>query len=118
MTLPVFTPPQSPAPGLQIKPEIKILQAEFGDGYSQPTPDGLNHIRRTLTLTWEGLERSERDQIISFLEARKGTEPFTYTVPGSATAGAYTCAEWSDTALEASLYTVNATFKQNFGNAS
>src|SRR5690606_29261995 len=43
--IPTFDPPFAPSPGAQNKPEIKILQAEFGDGYSQPTPNGLNHIR-------------------------------------------------------------------------
>jgi phage-related protein len=76
-----FIPPQEPSPGAQNKPDIKILQAEFGDGYSQPTPDGLNHVRSVLSLQWDYLEGCERDGIISFLECRGGTEPFIFRMP-------------------------------------
>jgi phage-related protein len=114
IAIPTFDPPFAPSPGAQNKPEIKILQAEFGDGYSQPTPAGLNHIRRVLTLQWEMLERCERDAMLSFFERRGGTLPFFFAMPGEAHI-AYTCADWSDTALEAELYTVKATFKRYFG---
>lgn len=118
MTLPTFTPPFEPSAGLQAKPEIKVLKADFGDGYSQPTPDGLNHIREVLTLTWEGLERIERDQIITFMKLQKGTQPFAYSLPGDSAPSRFTCSDWSHTALGSDLWTVNATFKQDFGNAS
>lgn len=117
MTIPTLTPPFSPSVGLQDKPELKILKAEFGDGYSQPTPDGINHIRRTLTATWEGLEQDEKDAIISFLVERQGTQPFLYALPGEATPTRYTCADWSTTAIDAGLFTLNATFRQDFTNA-
>jgi phage-related protein len=130
MTMKELRPCVEPSVGAQNKPEIKILQASFGDGYSQPTPDGLNHIRSVLTLQWDGLERCERDEIIDFLECRGGTEPFIFRMPqdrqaplwalknADLTRFAFTCAEWSDTALEAKLYTVNATFRQWFGTVA
>jgi phage-related protein len=127
MTMVEFIPPQEPSPGATNKPEIKILKAAFGDGYSQPTPDGLNHVRSVLALQWDGLERCERDEIVNFLEDRGGTEPFVFRMPEDRQAPlwalnnadlsrfTFTCAEWSDTALEAGLCTVNATFRQWFG---
>jgi phage-related protein len=114
MTTPTFTPPYAPSPGAQNKPAIKILQAEFGDGYTQPTPDGLNHIRPVLALQWDMLERAERDAILSFFERQGGTLPFFFAMPGEEHF-AYTCADWSDTALEAELYNVNATFRRFYG---
>jgi phage-related protein len=115
MTTPTFTPPFAPSPGATNKPEIKILQAEFGDGYTQPTPDGINHIRAVRSLQWEMLERDERNAIISFLEERGGTQPFLFAMPGDAAPVAYTCADWTDTALEAELYTITVTFRRFFG---
>lgn len=114
MTTPVFTPPTSPSAGATDRPELKILQAEFGDGYNQPTPDGVNHIRTTLALKFELLEAEERSEIVDFLTARKGVEPFLYQLPGSPSARLYTCAEWETTALAASLFTVSATLRQSF----
>jgi phage-related protein len=122
-----FIPPQEPSPGAQNKPEIKILQAEFGDGYSQAAPAGLNNVRSVLTLQWDYLEGCERDGIIKFLECRGGTEPFIFRLPKDRqwamtdeqiSRFVYTCADWSDTAIEAGLYNVNATFRQWFGNAT
>jgi phage-related protein len=125
MSMIEFRPCVAPSPGAQNKPAIKILQADFGDGYSQPTPDGLNHIRRVLTLQWDGLDWFERDQIIDFLECRGGTEPFIFRMPEQCpwyiepkevqAKFAYTCADWSDTALDGGFYTINATFKRWFG---
>ena len=114
MTTPVFNPPQSPSAGMTDKPEFKILKADFGDGYSQPTPDGLNHMRRVLTLKFEMLEPEEKDEIVDFLEARKGTEAFHYTLPGEPAPTRYTCDEWEVTALGASMFNVAATFRQSF----
>jgi phage-related protein len=116
MTIPTFAPPVSPSAGAQDKPEIKILKADFGDGYSQPIPDGINNIRSVMTIAFEGLERDERDQILSFLVERKGTQPFLYTLPGEAQPIRFTCADWSNVALGADLYTINATFRQDFNN--
>lgn len=118
MTLPVFTPPVSPTAGLQDKPEIKLRKADFGDGYTQPTPDGLNHIRSVVTLEFGLLEPAEKEAIVNFLQARGGSEPFTYTIPGSASATRFTCNDWQVTALGASLFNVSATLRQDFGNAS
>jgi phage-related protein len=118
MTLPVFTPPVSPTAGMQDKPELKILKTEFGDGYSQPTPNGINHIRRVVTLEFGLLEPDEKDTIVDFLTAQSGTAPFLYTIPGSASPTRFTCDDWQTTALGASLFNVAATFRQDFGNAS
>lgn len=118
MPLATFNPPIAPSPGLQDTPKVKILQAEFGDGYSAPTPDGLNHIRRVLDLRWDVLERDDKDEIADFLKAQQGTKPFLYTMPGEPSPVRYTCKEWSVTAQAAQLYAVTAIFRQDFGSAS
>jgi len=142
MTIPTFMPPLWPSPGAQTKRELKILKAEFGDGYSQPTANGLNHVRRVMDLQWDVLEACDKDEIISFFEARGGTEAFYFALPGqdqmaSIDGGPYngahavrralangrqpikwTCEDWSETALAADLYIVNATFRQSFGVAA
>jgi phage-related protein len=115
MAADTFTPPINPSPGLTEKPELKILQAEFGDGFSQPTPDGLNHIRRVIDLTWDVLEQDEMEAIRDFLEEHGGTEAFRYTLPNEAISRLYRCAEWQVIALQVDLYSISATFRQTFG---
>jgi phage-related protein len=111
-----FHPPIAPSPGTSAKPEIKVLRAEFGDGYSQATPDGLNHIRQNIELKWEILELDDRNEILAFLEGQAGTKPFHYALPGDSSK-LWTCSEWSTQTLPAQLYSLTATLRQNFGAA-
>lgn len=59
----------------------RILEAGFGDGYSQATPDGINAILQTWTWT---LKDGMADKIIAiraFLIARSGSERFYFYSP-------------------------------------
>ena len=118
MTIPTFNPPINPSPGLTANPELRGLEADFGDGYTQPTPDGINHMRQVVELSWELLEADQMQEIRDFLEARKGVDSFRYTLPGEVIARTYRCPEWQVKALQADLYSISATFRQTFGGAS
>lgn len=111
--LPIFTPPVGPSPGTSFKPKIKVLEAEFGDGYSQPTPDGLNHIREVVELSWDGLTEWQMRDIIGFFVARKGSEAFYYTPAGFCEPLKWTCKEWSRS-LDDGVWRIKATFVQSF----
>lgn len=118
MSTPIFIPPINPSPGLTDTPEFKILEADFGDGYTQPTPHGINHMRHVIELSWELLEADQMEVIRDFLESRGGVESFHYTLPGEVLSKTYRCAEWRVTALQADLYAITATFRQTFGAAA
>ena len=111
-----FDPPIAPSPGTMHRPEIKLLKAEFGDGYSQPTPNGLNHIRQNIELRWDVLELDEKAEIITFFERNQGNRAFHYALPGDCRR-AWTCAEWSVQTLPAQLFSITATLRQYFGAA-
>ncbi|HEV7251666.1 MAG TPA: phage tail protein [Mesorhizobium sp.] len=113
MPFPSFTPPLSPS-SVEFEPELKLNEVEFGDGYTQTTAAGMNHLRQVATLNWELLEPAEKADLVAFLTARKGFETFTYTIPGEATALNWTCKQWSVQARPASLYSLTATFRQSF----
>lgn len=113
MTLPVFIAPISPS-AITDAPRLNLAEVEFGDGYSQATAKGYNHIRRVLTLTWDYLEQDEKNDIEAFLKARKGYESFTWTPPGETLPIKWTCKEWQVQSLPASLYSMTATFAQSF----
>ncbi|WP_431854312.1 phage tail protein [Azospirillum sp.] len=89
-----LTPPFNPTVGTDIHPEIKLIKADFGDGYRQRAPDGLNHIRYLYQFVWEG-PVAEIDEILLFLHERGGTEAFLYTPPGESQAKTFVCQEWS-----------------------
>ncbi|CAO3459794.1 hypothetical protein [Azospirillum argentinense] len=78
-----FTP-KPPLVGATVEPEFKVLSAEFGDGYSQRAPDGLNNVRETHAFTWE-VPAADADYIVGFLKDRRGAEAFDYACPDGVT---------------------------------
>jgi phage-related protein len=112
--LQTFNPPVPPSPGTKAKPEIKLLKADFGDGYTQSGPEGLNHIRRTLALQWDVLLPEQCADIIAFFEARGGFEPFWYTPSDETTPDRWTCEEWDDVRGTGGLRSATATLKESF----
>lgn len=109
-----FTPPVPPSPGTSDAIQIKKLEAEFGDGYSQAVPDGINHMRREISLDWELLTPTQSNQIIAFFRARGGCEPFYWTPSDETTALKWVCEEWSEKRGEGGMRSISAKFKQSF----
>lgn len=108
----------TPSVGSSLNPKVGIRKAEFGDGYSQASPAGINHIKHDASLKWEVLTGDERQAIVGFFEANKGTKPFDYHIPGDAQSRTYTCAQWNSTALVAGLWTMEATFEETFSKVT
>ena len=61
--------------------EPKILSAEYGDGYIERTPDGLNADRKNYTLRWDVLTRFQRIILSSFFEYHEGVHYFYWVHP-------------------------------------
>ena len=116
MPLATFVPPMRPSPGTGNTPEISLRRANFGDGYTQASPAGLNHIRRVVSLRWDYLTLAEANQIEAFLVQQGGYKPFYYTLNGEATARKWTCDTWSKTDGHPSK--VSATFREDFTTAT
>lgn len=141
MSTPEFKPPMTPSIGVVRKPEIKLLRAEFGDGYTQTAANGMNHIREVLQLRWDVLTKDEADEIEGFLRERGGWQSFTYRLPYAERERAFlepgdegyvanidrqrdatyerpamkfTCDDWQITQSAAFHYAIDATFRQDF----
>ncbi|MGV1754827.1 phage tail protein [Agrobacterium sp. CG674] len=115
MALPTFEPPIGPSPGTGHKPTVNLWEAEFGDGYSQSTPKGINHIKKSVSLTWDVLTTEQMEEITGFFERMMGNKPFYYKAFGNTSAVKWTCKEWEfDT--DEGLWSVKATFIQSFTN--
>lgn len=113
MALLTFAPPIAPSPGTNFNPKVSLNQADFGDGYTQASPRGINHIKETVDLRWNGLTEMEYVTIRSFFEDHGGYLPFWYQVRGRAAPMKWTCAEWSGS--DSSPWTFQAKLVQNFG---
>jgi phage-related protein len=114
MSLLTFDPPVGPSPGTSHKPQLKILDADFGDGYTQPTPHGINHIRRTVALKWDALTHEQAEAIIAFFVRQGGTTPFYYRPFGDRVSRCWTCREWNHSADDG-VWKVTAALMESFG---
>jgi len=112
MALPTFKPDVAPSPGTGHNPEISLRKADFGDGYTQASPQGLNHIRQIVSLKWDGLTLDQMDQLRAFFEERGGYKSFWYQPYGFTTLMKWTCEEWSGVA--GAPWTFTAKLTQSF----
>lgn len=112
MALTTFAPPVAPSPGTSHAPQVRLWETEFGDGYSQPTPKGLNHIRKQVQLQWDVLTYDDMRLIVAFFEGKGGSTPFKFKPYGEPVALKWTCKEWTYAA--SAPWTVKATLVQSF----
>ncbi|QWY83006.1 minor tail protein M [Rhizobium phage RHph_X66] len=113
MALPTFEPPVGPSPGTSHKPTVNLWESEFGDGYSQAMPKGINHIRKTTSLKWETLTYEEMREIVDFFEERQGSKAFWFKPFGEPLRVKWTCKEW-DYVTNGGIWSVSANFVQSF----
>jgi phage-related protein len=108
--------PASPAPSQSssagIKPRVNSIQ--FGDGYSQRSPDGLNTTPQVYQLFWKSILESERASLDSFLQGCAGATSFDWTPPNQSTPLKFICKTWDWTYGEYNLCDFRATFEQVF----
>lgn len=107
----VFT--YTPSWNSQIKRKPKVLVAEFGDGYSQRTANGINNNKEVWSLKFNKRKDSEADAIEAFLETQNGASAFLWTTPRGVQI-TVRCDEWNRNYAEYNNNTISATFKQEF----
>lgn len=109
-----FDPPVTPSFGLSESTTTRVLRADFGDGYSQRTVDGLNSSKRSVPLTFDTLSAAEAAEIVDFFKARNGSESFYYTMPFDSTASLWVASSWTREWVSASTMKVTVTFTEEF----
>ena len=90
-----------------------VRNVQFGDGYSQRLRYGLNTDPKRWRLTFQNRSNTERDNILTFLEARGGAESFDWTPPRGS-AGKYICPQWSMDMVAFNNNTIQAEFMEVF----
>lgn len=88
--------------------------AQFGDGYSQATPEGMNPLSLTINIVYTGSVQNAAE-VIEFLNTHK-TTPFTFAPPGGVL-GLYNVKKDSVQRVPVSrnVVTITATFETNYG---
>lgn len=92
-----------------------ISRTQFGDGYSQTSPKGINPVIRQYEINVVGTG-TEILPIFQFLEDHFGKK-FKWK-PFLAAEGVYQCDEYDLTPQSGNLYTLSATFTQTYKAAS
>lgn len=71
----------TPSYNTDVTDEYRTLRAQFGDGYVQEAPDGINAVRDVWRLLFENIALADGEAIRTFLRGKAGV-PFTWTPPG------------------------------------
>ena len=59
----------------------RVLTATFGDGYEQRIADGIKTLNETYSLSFKTRLKADIDDIVAFLDGKKGVSNFTLTLP-------------------------------------
>lgn len=110
-----FRPTIGPSPGTAFNPEIKLLEVAFGDGYTQSTPNGLNHIKDTVSLKWDALTYEQMVEIYGFFMRHRGNKTFYYKPFGYDETGKWYCKEFSRS-TDDGIWSVSAKLVESFTN--
>ncbi len=93
------------------KPSVNSIQ--FGDGYAQTYPSGLNNIKHEWALNFTNLSDIECMQIDLFLTQMKGATPFLWK-DAQGRKLRYLCADWGVNFGGEDSNSINAQFIQTF----
>jgi phage-related protein len=69
--------------------------AQFGDGYAQRRPAGINTQDQMWSVGLTNLTASKAEAVLAFLSARNGVDVFNWTPPRTATPLDVICPSWS-----------------------
>lgn len=108
----VFTPAYNPSYGSGNDIDFRMLNNNFGDGYHQDVPDGLNNIVETWNLAWNNINDENADDIIAQLKSFNGVA-FEWTTPDGETKN-WTCGKISRIRSGFRNCNLSMTFTENF----
>lgn len=91
----------------------RVVATQFGDGYQQVVPDGLNTESQSWPLTFEGGMNYVKP-ILAFFKRHKGAKSFYWTPPGEDAPLFFRADTISFTSMGGGVYQVTAEFKQVF----
>jgi phage-related protein len=74
-------PTNLPSPqGTQLTAAPRLIGTKYGDGYQQENADGVGHVERSHTFSWDPIDRGDAQAIVDFLDSHVGV-PFALTFP-------------------------------------
>jgi phage-related protein len=77
----------------EVEPRVRV--AQFGDGYAQRRPAGINTQDQMWTVALNNLTVEKANAVLAFLSARNGVDVFNWTPPRTSAALDVICPSWS-----------------------
>lgn len=113
-----FTPKLTYGCAVEFQEAIKA--AQFGDGYAQRAPDGINSKRLRAKLSFQSIRSRKAAEIIAFLTARGATDPFLFTPPSpwDEQRAVVVQTPWEHTVEAFDAETIDVTFVEDFSGPS
>jgi phage-related protein len=102
----------SPLIGTQGTGTLRVLSAQFGDGYMQSVADGINNEVQSWPLQFRG-DATYIMPILTFIRQHAGYKSFLWTPPLDIER-AFKVASYDLTAIQADRYTLAVTLQQDF----
>jgi len=91
---------------------LRVLTAQFGDGYKQTAGDGINNLVQSWPLQFTG-SAAYITEIRDFLRSHGGAKPFLWTPP-LGVQGLYDAVDVKVQARGKDWYVLSTTFSQRF----
>ncbi|WP_144154444.1 phage tail protein [Paraburkholderia sp. BCC1885] len=95
---------------------LLVRKSQFGDGYTQRAPDGINNRSSSFNLQFVR-DAATISAILAFLDAHAGATAF-YWAPLLREQSLFTCETYSEPTKDGNVYTISAMFDQTFDTTS
>ena len=92
--------------------KFRVLKAQFGDGYAQTAPDGINNRSGSWPLSFTGAV-AKIGEIAAFLDRHAGSRSFFWTPP-LGLQGRFKAGEYQPVDHGGGIYTITVTFEESF----
>jgi phage-related protein len=92
--------------------KFRVLKAQFGDGYAQTAPDGINNRSGSWPLTFTGT-KDKMAVIQAFLDRHAGSRSFYWTPP-LGQQSRFKASEYQPTEHGGGIFTIAVIFEEAF----
>lgn len=99
--------------GTTLTEEPRVKKAQFGDGYEQRAPDGINNTPQVWELSFDQVDDAVADDMVAFLR-QQGGMAFNYVPMRSTTALRFKCERWTRSYSTPGESSLRARFDQVF----
>ncbi len=92
----------------------KTLTSRFGDSYAQRAPDGTNSKVDTWDLKWSPLNLTDRNTVVTVLDAVGGWDYITWTPPGESVSKKFVISSGYSESYVSTYYNISVKLEQVF----